>query len=169
MKIAILPFLVISYAMLTLGVNNHAQAQQTTAESAKNRENHQNEGKLSDGRQPIGSLAERNHASSTAAATAVRPKQLPNNREHSVAKTIANPHSTESQNAAGVTKSGAMPAGTTKRTHRSAPATSVVRSSVPPRNDGRHSGANPAVIGGTLNSPARNTAAINGTSVHRRP
>jgi hypothetical protein len=168
MRITFLLFVVTSCATLRLGANSQAPAQQTSIESAHNLENHQKEGKLSDGRYSSGSLAERNHARSAATSSKVRPKQVPNNREHSASKTIANPHPSGSHHSAGAAKNGAVP-GTTKNTQRSAPGTSVTGSSVPPHNDAGHRGANPAVIGGHVNSWARNTAAINGTSVHRRP
>jgi hypothetical protein len=162
MKITFLLFVVIICASLTLGANSQALAQQTSPESAQNRENLQKEGKLSNGRQTSGSVGERNRARSAATSTRVRPKQLPNNHEHSASKTIANPHPSGSHNSARVAKNGAKPTGTIETTRRF-PATSVVRSSV------RHRGANPAVIRGTVKSSTRNTAAINGTSMHRRP
>jgi cytoskeletal protein RodZ len=169
MKITLLLFVVISCATLMLGASSQQLAQQTSPESAQNRENHQKEGKLPDGRQTTASLAEREHAPNAATSKRVPRKQLPNNREHAVSKTIVNPNPAGSHNSAGIVKNGVLPAGTIKNTQRSAPAASAVRSSVPPRNNGRHSGANPAVIGGTVNSSARNTAGINGTSAHRRP
>jgi hypothetical protein len=45
----------------------------------------------------------------------------------------------------------------------------VVRPRAPSLNNVRHRGANPAVIGGAANSDARDSGAINGTRVHRKP
>ena len=46
---------------------------------------------------------------------------------------------------------------------------SVVRPTAPSLNNVRHRGPNPAVIGGSANSDRRNTGAINGTRMNRKP
>jgi hypothetical protein len=46
---------------------------------------------------------------------------------------------------------------------------SVVRPTVPALNNVRHRSPNPAVVAGSVNSDSRNTGAINGTRMNRRP
>jgi hypothetical protein len=46
---------------------------------------------------------------------------------------------------------------------------SVVRPTVRSFNNVRHRGPNPAVVAGSVNSDSRNTGAINGTRMNRKP
>jgi hypothetical protein len=48
------------------------------------------------------------------------------------------------------------------------PATAVRIGSPSPAN-ARHRGSNPAIVGGPMNATARNTSALSGSAVHRRP
>ena len=184
MKIAFLLFLGISYATLTAGANSQVPAQQTSPESSTNTViahpqdtehtlpagsgNRHKVGKISDGQKDTRNASARNHPRSPATTIKVRPKQLPNNRNHSPSRNSMNLHRPGLGKSDALAETGLIHQETFKSGQAVRPA-SVARSAVPLRNNVRHRGANPAVVGGTANSARRNTGAISGTSVHRKP
>jgi len=95
-----------------------------------------------------------------------RPKPLPKSRQRSMPRNAL--HQPGSNKSGGVAKGGLIPSETV---HNALPvrAPSVVRPTVPLLNNVRHRSPNPAVVGGSADSHSRNTAAINGTSIRRKP
>lgn len=123
------------------------------------------DGKASDERRDHRHISGSNHLSSPDTITKERPKQLPNNRDHSPSRNLHQPGSDKS---GGAPKSGFIQ----RETVNSAVplrAGSVIRPSTPLPNHVRHRGPNPAVVGGSANLDGRNAGAINGTRVHRKP
>jgi hypothetical protein len=114
-----------------------------------------------------GRASDMDHPPSRASLTKVnRPKQLPNSRRRSLPGNAL--HQPGSNKSGGAAKSGfiqnetvniALPVRTP----------SVVRPTVPSFNNVRHRGPNPAVVAGSMNSDRRNTGAINGTRMNRKP
>jgi hypothetical protein len=184
MKATRLLLLMSSCATLTLGTNFAAPAQKTSSESSTNTViahpqdtehappagsgNRHKVGKISDGQKDTHNASARNLPRSPATTIKVRPKQLPNNRKHSPSKYPTNPHQPGLDKSDALAETGLVHQETFKSGQAVRPA-SVARFPVSLRNDVRHRGANPAVIGGPVNSAGRNTGAISGTSVHRRP
>lgn len=105
----------------------------------------------------------KNHPRSPAAAIKDRPKQVPNNRERSTSGNAMGLHQPGSAKSGGAARGGSIQRGTVNRALRVRP--NVVGPTAPVR----HRGANPAAIGGSANSDGRNTGAINGTRMNRRP
>ena len=121
----------------------------------------------SDGQKESRNASARNHPRNPATTAKIRPKQLPNNRKHFPSGNRTNPHTGLDQSHAPA-ETGLVHQETFKSGHAVRPA-SIARSAVPPGNNVRHRGDNPAVIGGSANSVVRNSGAISGTSVHRKP
>lgn len=97
-----------------------------------------------------------------------RPQQRANNRQRSQPGVARSLYQLSSDKSGGAAKGGsfqneafqcALPVRTS----------SVVRPGGPSLNNMRHCGANPAVVGGWANSDRRNTGAISGTRMGRKP
>jgi hypothetical protein len=130
---------------------------------------HQKDGKPSDEQRGHRHASDKNHPRSRASLTkANRPKQVPNNRERSTSGNAMNLHQPGSAKSGGAAKDGLMQNETLNNALPVRPPT-VVRPTVPLRTNVRHRSANPAVIGGSATSDRRNTVAINGTHMNRRP
>ena len=97
-----------------------------------------------------------------------RPKQLPNTRQRAKAGNVMNIHQQGTNKSVGVAKGGLIP---NQTVYNALPVgtPSAVRPTVPSLNNVHHRGPNSAVIGGSVNSDRRNTGAINGTRMNRRP
>jgi len=112
-----------------------------------------------------------NHLRSRALLTAAkRPKQLTNSRKHSIPGNAMNLHQPGSKSD-GAAKAGLIQNETVNNALPVRPR-SVVRPTAslnPSLNNVRHRGPNPAVVGGSANSDSRDTGAINGTHMHRKP
>ena len=189
MKVTCFLFLMISCAGLTPGTASAdpsgPASQQTSPQSAaKTFSDHphdadhaapadggkrQKEGNPSDEqrdrRHPSDENRQRGRASLTVAN---HLKQVPNNRKRSIPGNAMKLRQLGSDKSEGAAKGGIIQRVTVHSALPVRPA-SVIRPTVPLRNNVRHRGANPAVIGGSANSDGRNTGAINGTGVHRRP
>jgi hypothetical protein len=110
------------------------------------------------------SSAKNRSSSQERAPKANRPEQLPNRRERSApGKALAVRASDEDK--PGATAKGG-PTGSHALPVRSP---SVTRTAAPPLDNARHRGPNSAVVGGPAISTARNTGAINGTRMNRKP
>jgi hypothetical protein len=104
-----------------------------------------------------------------------RPKQPPTGQKHPLPRSAASLRQPALARSGGAAKGGLIQNETTNR------GLPVRLKSVPPRvaslnasinplpNNVHHRGPNPAVVGGSGNFAIRNTGAINGTSMHRRP
>ena len=117
---------------------------------------------------------ERNHGGKTSAdtrnhrfgsdrsrASVIRPsapKQLPNPPRHST-----------SRNASGGPMRGGLVQSETANPAPPVRPPTVASPQAPSLENVRHHGANPAIIGGSANSDARNTGALNGTRMPRKP
>lgn len=189
MKITCLLFLTLSCAALKCGAASadpsSPASQQTSPESAAktisddsrdaahgapaNGGIHQKNGKPSDEQRERRNVSDTKIARRSAVLLkANRPKSLPNAQErfsHGNAMNLQQPGSNKSAGAArgGFIQQEAV--NTALRAHR----TNVLPFTGPLHNNVRHRGANPAVIGGPVNSNSRNSAAINGTRMIRRP
>ena len=105
-------------------------------------------------------------ASHASLIKAVRRKQLRHSQQRSrPGNALYQPGSNKF---GGLAKGGFTP---NQTVHNAVPVrtSSVARSYVLSRNNVRHRGPNPAVLGGSVNSNRRNTGAINGTRMNRRP
>jgi hypothetical protein len=147
-------------------VSDHPQDAEHAAltEAGKRKKN----GNPSDERRAPGHVSGKNHPRSHGTLTKDRPKQLPNSQRRSPSGNAMNLHQPGSDKSGGAAKGGFIQQETVKGAPpvRSA---NVIRPTAPLLNNVRHRGANPAVICGSANSDGRNTEAINGTGVHRRP
>ena len=114
-----------------------------------------------------GRASDMNHPPSRTSLTkANRPQQLPNSRQRSrPGNALHQPGPDKSAGAAkgGLIRNEAVNIALAVRTP------SVVRPTVPALNNVRHRSPNPAVVAGSVNSDSRNTGAINGTRMNRRP
>jgi len=107
------------------------------------------------------------HPPSRASLTkANRPKQLPNSRQLSLPGNAL--HQPGPDKSGGAAKSGLIP-NETVNIALAVRTPSVVRPTVPPPNNVHHRSPNPAVVAGSVNSDSRNTGAINGTRMNRKP
>jgi uncharacterized iron-regulated membrane protein len=176
-------FLMIGCATLTCVRSYAAQSQQTTTESsastasghpqnvehpaAADGEKRKKEGSPSDGRRHNHQVSAKNHPRSLSTTVRDRSQQLPKNRERFTSGNARDLHQTASGKSVGVAKSGPLP---NKTVNNFPPVrrTSALQPTGPTLNNARHRGANPAVIGGAA-IPDRNTGAINGNRVHRKP
>jgi hypothetical protein len=198
MKATCLLFLTLSWAMLMYGTGYAAPSQQTSAESSANEnsvspagdrshDTHAaeqaapaDEGKSQketvppEGQRLRPYASDKNHPRSRASLTAAnRPKQLPTNSgKRSLAKNAANLRQPGSDRSGGAVNGGLIQNKTANNASPVRPA-SVVRPTVaslnPSLNNVRHRGPNPAVIGGSASSDSRNSGAIDGTRMNRKP
>ena len=120
--------------------------------------------------QPYGRQASgKNHSRSRAILTAAnRPKQPPNRRKRSLPENAMNLGQPGSDNSSGAAK-GRLVQNEAVNNALPVRPPSVVRLTGPPLNNLRHRGPNPAVVGGSANSYSRNSGAINGTRMNRKP
>ena len=160
-------------------------SQQASPESAATTESHhpgdtlhgsppasakdQKDGKPSDEEGHAHHISEKNLGRSRASFTkANRSTQFPNNRERSPSGNAMNFRQQAFAKSGGAAKGGLIQNETVNnalpvRTSR------VVRPTVPSLNNVRHRGPNPALVGGSANLHSRNTGAINGTGMNRKP
>jgi hypothetical protein len=188
MKATCLLFLMIGCAALTPGTSCAAQSslasQQPSSESSANTISdhprdavhgapvedgkYQKDGKISneqrDHRHASGKELPRSRTSLT---TSNRPKQVPNNGEHSTSGTAMNLHQPGSDKSGASARGALIQHGTVNVFASIRPAS--IRPRVPLPNNVRHRGANPAVIGGSASSNSRNAGAIDGAHMNRRP
>ncbi len=111
----------------------------------------------------------KNHAPRRASLSKTsRPEQLPNHQEHSASANVMNLHEPGSRPSASAAKGGLVQneAGSHALPVRSP---SVTRTAAPPLDDARHRSPNAAIVGGSANLTTRNTGAINGTRMSRKP
>ena len=188
MRTTCLLLLTISWATLTHGtgyaIPSGPASQQTSPATSTNTVNahpqdaehaapvdggkRQKDGNPSAERRDHRHVSDENHPRSPATIRKDRPKQLPNSREHFPSGNAMNLHQPGSDKSSGAAKGGLIQNATVNKALPVRPP-SVVRPTAPLLNNARHRGVNPAVIGGPANSDGRNTGAINGTRVHRRP
>ena len=114
--------------------------------------------------------SDRSHVHGSASVnTASRSKQLLNSRKSLLGHTASRHQYQPSLDKS----SGAAKAGSIKNeavnTALPVRRLSVVRPYLPSPKNVRHRGPNPAVVAGSTNLASRNTAAINGTGMNRRP
>ena len=190
MKITCLVFMLIAFASLTPGTryaapsNQDRASQQPSSQTSENTlgdhphaANHaapddggrpRKDGSVSDERRDHQHISHKNHPRSLVTVTKEPPKQLPKNQKHFPSRNGMNPHQPVSEKLGSAAKSGL----TRRETVNSAApprSPSVIRPSAPSLNNVRHRGPNPPVVGGSANLGGKNTGAINGTRVHRRP
>ena len=161
MKISSFCFLVIGYAALVPGANAQAAAgaQQTPTKNSAGTGSRPNNGFVSHKDRPRGFES----------SIKTPSKQPPTHHVgSSAAKTGAKVQSSAAHQSSGAGKNQAVPAAPAKSA-QSPQAASAARSAMPSRNDARHHGANPAIVGLAASNTSRNTAALNGTSMRRRP
>jgi hypothetical protein len=108
------------------------------------------------------------HARRPASNTTDRPRHLPNSREHSQSENGTSFLQPGSKKSGGAAKGGLIQNEGVK-SGRAVRQPNVIRLAGPLPNNLRHSSANPAVIGGSASPEGKNTGAINGTRVRRRP
>jgi hypothetical protein len=187
MKTMCLLFLSISWAALTsvrgYAVPSNPVSQQTSPESSANTAsdqrgldehaapahegNHQGGGKSSDERRAYGWASGPNRLPSRATRPkANRPQQLPKSRPRFIPENALKQPGFDKSKVARI--GGFIP---NRTIHNTLPVrmSSVARPAVPLLNDAHHRGPNPAVVAGSMNSNRRNTGAINGTRMNRKP
>jgi hypothetical protein len=134
-----------------------------------NEGNHRKYGKPSDEQRDRRNVSDTKIARSRAGLLkANRPKPLPSAQERFSPGNAMNPQQPGSNKSAGAAKGGFIQqeaVNTALRARR----INALRFTGPLPNNVRHRGANPAVVGGSVNLNNRNTAAINGTRMIRRP
>jgi len=189
MKTAYLLFLMIGWAGLMHGIAYAAPSsqasQQASPESATytvsdhphdaehaapaDDGKHPVEGKTSDIHGDRGRASDTNHPPSRASlAKANRPKQLPNGRQRSLSGNAMNLHQPGSDKSGGAAKGGFI-RNETANIALNVRTPSVVRPTVPLLNNAQHRSPNPAIVSGSENFHSRNTGAINGTRMNRKP
>lgn len=188
MKGTFLPLLMIGFIALTPGTAFPAQAkppnQQTSSKSAANpgsdhshSADHsppsnggklQKDGTSSPKQHEQRDVSGKNSPRSPATTAKVRPRLIPNDSGHSSSRNTGNLHRSGSHNSSGAVTGGLSQQ---SRVNSGSPIQrpNAIRPTVPLLNNARHRGANPAIVSGTANSGGRNTGAINGTGVHRKP
>jgi hypothetical protein len=97
-----------------------------------------------------------------------RPKQVLNNQGASTSESAMSLHQQDSAKSGGGAKDGLIPSETLSNALPVRPRSVVIRPTVPSPNSLRHRGANPAVVGGSVNSERRNTGVITGTHVYHK-
>ena len=151
MRISFLLLFMMGWAALMPGINYAAPADD--AKSVQNADSEKTDSR------PHASLIKKN-----------RPQRLPNNRRSSPTKANMNAHGPVQSNAnAGV--SGAPPPAPAQAGGKALPIQSHTTSprAVPSSNGVRHRGSNPPTVGGPANSAVKNSGAINGAHVSRKP
>ena len=116
--------------------------------------------------------SDKNHTRSRAGVTAEnRPKRPPTSQKRPLHRNAASLRQPALAGYSGAGKSGLVQKETTNRglPVKSASVRPNVASLHPLANNVHHRGPNPAVVGGSTNSGNRNTGAIDGTGMHRRP
>jgi len=120
--------------------------------------------------------SDKNHMRSRAGLTAAnRPKHLSTNQERRLPRNAASLRRPALARSGGAAKSALIQNETTNRglpvrLTSVRPSVASLGSSLNPLSDNvRHRGPNPAVVRGSANSANRNTGAINGTGMRRRP
>lgn len=189
MKTTCLLFLTISCAALLHGTDCAAQSsqayQQTSTESAANTAGghprdgeraapaddgkHRKDGKPSDEQRDHHQASEKNDPRSRASLIkATRPKQLPSSRNRPIPVNAMNLHQPGSAKSSRAAKDGLIQ---NETVNNALPVRlpSVVRPTVRSLNNVRHRSPNPAIVGGLGNSNIRNTGAIDGAHMNRRP
>jgi hypothetical protein len=137
---------------------NEVVGQPSNTEDAASVDHGKTRGKPSDGQRD-------RHANLT---TANRPKQLLNNRKHFVIQKALNVHQPSKNRSTGAVSKPAAESELNSQA-RSVRPPNLVPSARSSPNNARHRGPNPATVGGTANSNARNVGAINGTRMSRKP
>jgi hypothetical protein len=178
MKVTCLLFLSLivpmSWAALTPGTSYAASSQQTSAESSATAPVARNPSKE---QRSARHASDKNHPRRRASLTvANRPKQLPNSRNRSIPGNAANLHQYGSGKSGAAAKGGLIQNETASNSMPVRPPGTIrptAASLNPSRNNVRHRGPNPAVVGGSAGGSANlhssNTGAINGTRMHRKP
>jgi hypothetical protein len=189
MKASYLLFLTMSCAGLMDGTSYAAPSQQVSAEGSastasgrshdaesvapaddgkRQKEESPSAGQSDEQKAPRHASA-KNHPRSRVSLTAVnRPKQLPNSRKRSLPGNAIGLHQLGSDKSGGAVTGELIHHETANNAPPVQP-TSVVRPTVASLHNVRHRGPNPAVVAGSANSNSRNTGAINGTRMNRRP
>jgi hypothetical protein len=159
-----------SWAALMPGTSYAASSQQTSAERSATTPVAGNPSKEQRYRRHA---SDKNHPRSRASGTtANHPKQLPNGRTRSIAGNAASLHQPGSGKSGAAAKVGLIQNETASNAMPVGPPGTVRPTAVtlnPSFNNVRHRGPNPAVVSGSANSASRNTGAINGTRMHRKP
>lgn len=185
MKATWLLFLTIGCAAFTPGTGYAAPSQQTHAESsAKTLSGHprdaehatsvddrkrQKQGNPADEHRNVGKDSDKNRPSGHASMTSAnRPKYVPSRQEHSTPGNAMKLDQLSSAKSGGATR-GAQAKNDKVRDVRLVRPQSLARTSTPSFDNLRHLGPNPAIVGGSVNSGSRNTGAISGTGMKRRP
>jgi hypothetical protein len=176
-------FLTISLVALTLCTNFGTQAQQTSPDSLQNtvgaephypdhasradRGKPQEDGKASVEGRNHSRRSGKNHPGSGASPKA-SPQRVSKERHGSPSGKAIGHHQPGSDKRGDVAKSG-LNHGTAGHSSQHVRRADVIRPTVPSLENQRHRGANPAIIGASAKPAGKNTGAISGTSVHRRP
>jgi hypothetical protein len=110
----------------------------------------------------------KNRPPSLAAKTKERSKQLPNTRKQfpSEGALKSQQHFSDKSGRSARTQIVQRQTATTAASPRTP---TVIRAVAPLLSNVRHRGANPAMIGGSAHASSKDTSAISGTTVHRRP
>ena len=98
-----------------------------------------------------------------------RPLALRNNSRNEKSRNAASANPAAASKAPGATAQGAATKPATANLAPPARQSNLTHSAAVPRGTVRHLNSNPPVIGGAANRSAANTAALNGTGMHRRP
>ncbi len=176
-------FLTIILVTLTLCISFGTQAQQTSLDSLKNTVSahpqdpehasradggkRKEDGKPSGEGKNRGRRSGKNHPNSAASPKAF-PKRVSNERHGSPSGNAIGHHQPGSDKRDDVAKSR-LNHGDTIHSSEHVRRAKVIQPAVPSLNNVRHRGANTAILGGSTKPAGKNTGAINGTSVHRRP
>jgi len=143
--------------------SNQRQARPGTPAGSRNRQTHGGVSAATPGHR----TPQKNHPASHPSPTrATRPKQPSRSGQRSRSGNTMAFHQPGPSRPAAATSNGLIHNQTGNRT---LPVRSPARGSGRPSNYLRYRGPNPAVIGGPASSNAKNTAALNGTHMGRRP
>ena len=176
MKIAFLIFMMIGSATLTPRIGyavppdqGAQQASSDGAESAVSGHSHDTERAPGDGGRNGRHGSAKNPALGKASPEkANRLNQLHSNRERATSPNAVNLHPLSSNQSTGAARAAFMQNGRANNAMLSR-SLSPNRPAVSSLSNVRHRTPNPAAIGGSANSYSRNTGAINGTSMRRKP
>jgi hypothetical protein len=112
--------------------------------------------------------SDKNHPPSRKSQAANRSNQVPIRQGHSASGNAMNLHEPGADKSAGAAKGGLVQNETVNSALRVRPP-STVRPTAPSLDNVRHRSPNSAVVGGSENATTRNTGAINGTRMNRKP
>lgn len=185
MKIACLIFMMIGSATLApriaYAVEPDQGAQQAASDGAAKTgrshdtehgtraEGHPKDGNPSDGERFHRRVPDKKHWPSRVSVTKTTPREpSPNSRERSMSTNAANFHQ-PGPNRSGAVAKGVPIQNETVNDALPVRPSGVVRGTASSLNNVRHRAPNPAVIGGAANSQGKNTGAINGTRMNRKP